>query len=100
MQIVAGSLMDEATSVFIEQPDFQNIVSLSTQQITADFREKYGVTIAIHADQPRQQAGRCQAATLPERLPTAPPSNVQDSETGKIRSTEPQPTPKTVHGPP
>lgn len=69
MQVIAGRIMDESPGAFMERPIFTEVLELATREITEDFKDRYGVTITIRTDQPRQQAGACAPAALPERLP-------------------------------
>ncbi len=75
MQVLTGQLIDEASAEMLEEQSFKEIVALAAAQITEDIREKYGVTVTILPDSPRQQAGRCEPAAPPARLPQQPPAS-------------------------
>lgn len=68
MQIIAGRLMDESTGEFMQRPLFVEVMNMAASEITTDFKDRYGVTITVRADQPRRQAGKCEPAAPPKLL--------------------------------
>lgn len=60
MQTVGGRLIDEVSSEFITRPIFQELANYAIQNISNDIKARYGVTVTIHTEAPRQQGqARC-----------------------------------------
>lgn len=64
MQTVGGRLIDEVSSEFITRPIFNELAGYAIQNIASDIKQRYGVTVTIHAEQPRQQ-GQARCAVAP-----------------------------------
>lgn len=71
MQSISGHLIDEVNSDFIVRPIFNELMGIAVSKVTQEIKDKYGVTVVIHTEQPKRQGDLKCAAEAKD--PNAPP---------------------------